>query len=389
MKILLSGPILTSALAEATGIDLTGLPPATAQTPIAPLAAGLIAAGHGVHVLTLDPTLDEVCSFEREGLRITYCPLRGEPRYRARTRMADLFAVEIGHLSRAMAQSDADIVHAHWSYEHAEAALRSGKPNLVTMHDLGWDYLFQFRDAYRLMRLVMKYRAMVRVKDLTVVGRFMAPKVRHYGYFGQADVVPNPIGEASWREKTLDAPVLVTVGNANPIKNVGASLAAFALVRERWPEAQLHMFGPGLGPDCALTQGQAGVVAHGNVPHSELMAFLAEKATLLVHPARLETFGVIIGEAKMRGVPAIAGLQAGGTADVIGTVGTLCNIEKPADIAAAIMEILDAPETYTALQRASHDDMASRFSQVQVAAAYEHIYRRVLVQRTPAPVHPK
>ncbi|WP_230190305.1 hypothetical protein [Sphingobium sp. CECT 9361] len=58
--------------------------------------------------------------------------------------MKDLFAAEIAHLTRVMAQSDADNVHAQWTYEYAEVLLRSGKPYLVTMHDLGWDYLFEF-----------------------------------------------------------------------------------------------------------------------------------------------------------------------------------------------------------------------------------------------------
>jgi glycosyltransferase involved in cell wall biosynthesis len=378
MKVLLSGPILTSALADATGIELTGLPPATAQTPIAPLAAGLIAAGHDVHVLTLDPSVDAVETYSREGLRVTFCPLRAAPRYRARARMADLFAVEIGHLTRAMAASDADIVHAHWTYEHAEAALRSGKPHLATMHDLGWDYLFQFRDAYRAMRLVMKYRAMVRLKNLTVVGGFMRPKLWQYGFRGHVDIVPNPIAAAPWREKPLDAPVLVTVGNPNPIKNVAAAVAAFAQVRTRWPDAEFHLFGPGLDPGCALAQGQPGVVAHGNVPHGELMAFLSERATLMVHPARLETFGVVIGEAKVRGVPAIAGANAGGTVDVIGKAGFLCDIGNPDAIAAAIVGALNEGGAYRNLQQASHDDMEERFSVASVTARYVAIYERIL-----------
>jgi hypothetical protein len=53
MKVLLAGPLETGALARATGIDLTGLPAATTQTPLAPLAGGLLAAGHQVHILTM------------------------------------------------------------------------------------------------------------------------------------------------------------------------------------------------------------------------------------------------------------------------------------------------------------------------------------------------
>lgn len=378
MKILIAGPVLTSAIAEATGIDLSGLPPATAQTPIAPLTAAFLASGHEVHVVTLDPTIDEVQSYRRDGLLITFCPLRGAPRFKARHRMKDLFAVEIDHLTRVMTQSGADIVHAHWTYEHAEAALRSGKPYLVTMHDLGWDYLFQFRDAYRLMRLAMKYRVMVRVRNLTVVGKFMIAKAWQYGFRGRVDLVPNPISFASWGAKLTDAPVFVAVGNSNPIKNISSAIDAFAILRAAFPAAELHLFGPGLDESYSATYGLKGLVAHGNVEHCELMRFLAERATVLIHPSRLETFGVIIAEAKMRGVPAVAGVNAGGTQDAIGDFGSLCDIENPALIARAVHEIIADKAHYSALQKSSHEDVKRRFSPTAVAESYIEIYKRIL-----------
>lgn len=378
MRILISGPALTSAIAEATGIDLTGLPPGTAQTPIAPLAAAFIAAGHKLHIVTLDPGIDEVQSYERDGLRLTFCPLRGAPRFKARHRMKDLFATEIAHLTRVMAQSDADIVHAHWTYEHAEAALRSGKPYVVTMHDLGWDYLFEFRDAYRLMRLVMKYRVMVRVRNLTVVGKFMLPKVWQYGFHGKVDLVPNPIGPADWLPKTTDDPVFIAVGNPNHIKNIPAAIEAFRLLRATYPSAQMHLFGPGLDAGYLPAQRVAGITAHGNIEHRELMRFLSERATVLINPSRLETFGVIIAEAKMRGVPAIAGINAGGTTDSIGGVGALCDIEDPLAIARAAREFLADPGSYARLQKDSHEDVNARFSASNVANSYSAIYQRIL-----------
>lgn len=369
---------MTSAVADATGIDLTDLPRGTVQTPIAPLAAALISAGHNVHIVTLDPLIDEVQSFEREGLCVTFCPLRGAPRFKARHRMKDLFAAEIAHLSSVIARSDADIVHAHWTYEHAEAALRSGKPYLITMHDLGWDYLLKFRDTYRLMRLIMKYRVMVRVRNLTVVGEFMLNKAWQYGFRGKAHLVPNPIGPANWQPKSLDTPIFVAVGNPNTIKNITSAIAAFDVIRQINPIAELHLFGPGLDESYMPAHGRRGVIAHGNVEHRELMHFLARHATVLIHPSRLETFGVIIAEAKMRGVPAIAGIKSGGTLDAIGEVGVLCDVEDSASIAQAAQDIISDQVRYYDLQKASHEDVKARFSATNVAASYIGIYQNIL-----------
>jgi glycosyltransferase involved in cell wall biosynthesis len=382
VKVMLAGPLETMALGNATGIDLSDLPAATVQTPLAPLAAGLIAAGHEVHILTLDPQLERPEEHRRGPLTLTFCPLRGEPRFRARTRSLDLFAVEIAHLKRAMQRSDADIVHANWTYEYAEAAIRSRRPMIATMHDLGWDYLFLFRDLYRTMRLVMKLRAMVRVKALTAVAPFVAKKAWHYGYFGPVDVVPNPIDRAALRQKSLDRPVIATVGNGGQVKNVAASVAAFAQIRAALPAAELHLFGPTLGPDGPFADAGPGVVCHGNVPHGTLMRFLDDEARLLVHPSRIETFGVILGEAKMRGVPVVAGLHAGGTEFTIaGAGGTLVDIERPDAIAAAALAILSNTAEYSALQQAGHDDAMARFSTPQVTTRYLEIYARVLAGR--------
>ena len=378
MKIMLAGPFETRAVGEAVGIDLSDLPAATTQTPLAPLAAGLVAAGHEVHLVTLDSAIDRTEEHVRGPLTLTFCPIRGAPRHRARDRARDMFAVEIAHLEAVMRRSTADIIHSNWTYEYSEAAIRSGRPMIATMHDLGWSVLFIVRDPYRAIRLLMKYRAMVRLKALTAVAPFMARKAWQYGYFGHVDVVPNPIKAVPFRSKLLNRPVIVTVGNDGRLKNVEASVSAFRYIRTTLPNAELHLFGPGLelgGRFC----GESGVVCHGNVPHGVLMAFLEEEARLVIHPSRIEGCPVILGEAKMRGVPVVAGARSGGAPYVVGDAGgALVDIEKPDAIAEAALRILRDVEGYPRLQIENHNDAMARFSVAEVAACYLAIYQRVL-----------
>lgn len=378
MKILLAGPMLTSALQDETGIDLSGLPRATAQTPIGPIAGGLLKLGHEVHVLTLDAQIDQTATYHRGPLTVTYCPLRGAPRYKARVRMRDLFGAEIAFLSAEMQASDCDVVHAHWTYEYAEAAIRSAKPYVVTMHDLGWDYLFQFRDVYRLVRLLMKLRTMPRVRNLTVVSPFMVRKLWQYGFRGNVKVIPNPISAAACHPKDLVEPCIVAVGNDGRIKNIISAISAYKILKENHPNAELHLFGPGLDSAHPMVAADPGIYGHGNVPHAELMNFLQARATILFHPSRLETFGVILGEAKMRGVPVIAGRNSGGTVDVVGDFGILCNIEDPAEIASAALIFLKDPCFYQELQLCSHRDVSERYSVAAVTELYLSVYEDVI-----------
>lgn len=390
MKIALLGPIETQAVAVATGTNLDGLPPGTAQTPLAPLAAGLLRLGHSVHLITLDPSVSEPVTATRDNLTITWCPLRAPPAYRTRARALDLFAHEVAALTRAIRDAAPDFVHAHWTYEFAEAAVRSRRPALVTMHDLGWQYFFQFRDAYRFMRLVMKYRTLPRVRHLSVVTPFMASQARLYGYFGKVDVVPNGValpdaGVLRAAGDSLAAPRIVTVGNSGRIKNVRASVEAFRTVRRHLPHAELHLFGPGL--DDQFAGGEPGVVAHGNVTHPDLMRFLSEQATLLIHPALFETFGVIIAEAKARGVPVVAGAVSGGTSYVVADKGgAIVDVRRPDRIAEAALAILSDPARYAGQSRDARADAAARFDKDRVAERYAAIYRRILDDRASPPV---
>lgn len=342
-----------------------------------------------MHIVTTDASLTEPLTLVDDGFSITYCPLRGAPRHRARVRSMDLFETEIRHLTTAIKALAPDIVHAHWTYEFAEAALRSGYPHLVTMHDLGWENLFHFRNPYRLMRLVMKYRTMWRIRHLAVVSPAMIARAPVYGYFGKVDLVPNGVEippQPQFRPAdALARPVIVTVGDAGPIKNAQASIRAFQRIRQKRPEAELHLFGSGL--DAAFAASAPGVVAHGNTPHTELMRFLAERATVLVHPSRLETFGVILAEAKVRGVPVVAGRRSGAVPFVCADgVSRLVDIEAPQAIADGVRDLIDDAAAYAHARRRSREDVIERFSIAATAAAYAAIYRRIA--GPPAPSSP-
>jgi L-malate glycosyltransferase len=380
MKVALLGPTSTASLAEALGQDMTGLPTGETQTPLAPLAAALVAAGHWVNIVTLDYSIDSEVSRKFNNFEITYLPFRAGPRFRARIRSLDLFSKEIRLLTNHIKQTQPDIVHAHWTYEYAEAAVRSAVPHLVTMHDLGWDYFFQMRDPYRLMRLLMKLRTMPRVKNLSVVAPFMVDKLWQYGFVGSVEVIANgieiPSRYSDPASRDLTSPVIVTVGNDGNLKNVRSSILAFNLIKKVIPKAELHLFGPGL--DMKYANGADGIVGHGNVDHPFLMKFLRDQATLLIHPSRIETFGVIIAEAKARAIPVVAGSQSGGVSFVCGDQGALLvDIENPKAISKAALSFLQDRSTYLSACQDARADAAARFSDQIIANQYLGLYRHI------------
>jgi glycosyltransferase involved in cell wall biosynthesis len=107
------------------------------------------------------------------------------------------------------------------------------------------------------------------------------------------------------------------------------------------------------------------------------MDFLRSEASLLVHPSRLESFGMAIVEAKARGVPVVAGASSGATRYVCDDpVSALVDIEDPLAIATAVLKLLSGQASYDCARRISSDDVKRRFSSETVASMYEAAYER-------------
>src|SRR5712692_2131198 len=116
---------------------------------------------------------------------------------RARERALDLFAQEIKAITQEIQTIAPDIVHAHWTYEYAEAGLRSGVPLLVTAHDSPIDNIIVYRQLYRVVRMIMAIRSLIRIKHLTCVSPYLRPGLRALGYLRKIEVIPNGIDVGS------------------------------------------------------------------------------------------------------------------------------------------------------------------------------------------------
>jgi glycosyltransferase-like protein len=195
----------------------------------------------------------------------------------------------------------------------------------------------------------------------------------------------DPARLEQWRGRLVGTgPLLLAVGGVEPRKNSVRLLQAFALVRERHPDAQLWIAGgatvldhgayraafdearAALEPDT-----RAAVVELGVLPEGDLPA-LFRLASVLALPSLHEGFGLVALEALAAGLPLVASACFPFVEFLDAGCAALIDPLSPADIAKGIERALRS----TGARRAAGRRRAETHSWQRVAALHLEGYER-------------
>lgn len=392
----IAGPISTESVARFLKGDVTALPKGYSGAPLlGTLIGALLARGHQVSAYTtsrnLPLELAQPVMAQGERFKIYYCP---ERTHSVRMngwhlgRIVDFFRLERRYLKQAIMIDSPDIVHAHWAYEFALAAIASGKPHVVTCHDAPQEVLKYMPNLYRLGRYFMALKAMRAAQKLTTVSPYMCDSLSTLTR-KSIEVIPNPIPSMiahltldQTRQLSLTTPVVVMVANGwGKRKNAQAGLQAFAKLRATIAGARLKLFGSDFGQGevahrWAKEQGIAeGMEFLGKQPYENLLEEIAQ-GDILLHPSLEESFGMVVAEAMALCVPVVAGKTSGAVPWVVCNGGVLVDVTNPIAIAEALKVILANQDSWQQLRAAALQASQLRFSPEVVAAAYENVYRQ-------------
>lgn len=342
MKIAVCGPATLSMLEPFVDqpIASRGYPfPGVSQ-----LVLEYIRSGHEVVLITTAPDVDRRVDINGPRLHIRIIPSRT----RARARAFDFFAKERQGILKTLVESDADVVHAHWTYEFGLAARRSGIPSLITVHDWAPAIVRHNRHAYWWFRAAMQVKCLMMPGALTAPTSYVASKVSTT-YRRSCEVVPNGIELCSTGKMEVRK-IGMSVGMLNvgftDRKNVMTALRAWSLVRRAHPEAQLFLAGPDYepyGPAHTWARSQqltSGVVFQGALDPHGRTAWYADKDVFL-HTSREESFGLVVIEAMAAGTPVVAGTTSGAIPEITKGAAVLVDIESPSIIAEVVLGLLD------------------------------------------------
>ena len=317
-----------------------------------------------------------------------------EASWLARLQPPGFLLAQMRAIRRLVREREIDIVNSHWIVPQGlSAALVRGRParfrHVVTLHG---------GDAYLLRRLPMSKqlaRMIVERSDAVIA---VSSNVREQldAALGQASgALVQPVGvdvarlRAQPGRPAEPAPFpegyLLFLGRLREIKGVDQLLRALPIVRERHPGLGLVVVGGGeveaeLRAQAVRCSIDDAVRFLGRQSHHAAISWL-RGARVLVVPSvrrddgRAEGMPSVVLEAMAAGVRLVA-TATGGIPDVVrdGENGWLCRDRDPADLAAAILRSLDAPDEPTSTE-ACHTAEAHDWS--RVAERYLEIFRSV------------
>jgi glycosyltransferase involved in cell wall biosynthesis len=306
-------------------------------------------------------------------------------------RVVDLFSYEANMLAKAIKIAKPDIVHAHWSYEFASAAIKSGYPHLITVHDNAYQVFRYNKTIYRFGRLIMSEINLTKAKCISTVSPYMLPYIKKRNK--KVEIIPNPVRinlneEAvsvliQTRLKTITEPKIVMINNGwDPRKNGKLGLMAFSLLLKEIPKAQLHLFGSGSEPKGLANKdanaiGLKNIHYRGLIGNKELLEEL-KSSHLFLHPALEESFGVVLIEAMSLGVPAIGGEISGAVPWVVENEKLLVNTLDAIEMKDKLKELLLDKKKYSITSLECFKNVLTRFSSIEVANNYLRYYKNIL-----------
>jgi glycosyltransferase involved in cell wall biosynthesis len=401
MRIALIGPFSGATLRTAFGLsESCGLPRGyCGGAPLmGALARTLSDRGHQIACISTDQReplgrAEDVDRFEM-GSAVAYFAGERRQGYRFANghigRALDFFSFERRGLLAAIRHFEPEMIHAHWTYEFAWAALDSKIPTVVTAHDAPAKVLRYMPDLYRVCRFLMAKQVIARVSLLTAVSPDLARELSTWVRGGlPIHVVANPLGKDQFELDRLpsdrSAPRLMMVLNGwNELKNGKSALRAFAASRARDPRLRLTCFGAGWaeeGPAQRWAQSahlDMGVEFRGPRPHNEILDCM-RSSEALVHPSRNEACSMVIAEAMSVGLPVVAGQGTGGVAWQLddGRAGWLVDVRDPAQISVAIDALIRSPSRWSEVSAAARARALALFEVDCVVDQYEQLYRHL------------
>jgi glycosyltransferase involved in cell wall biosynthesis len=253
----------------------------------------------------------------------------------------------------------ADVVHV-FSASYSSFLL-APLPAILIARALGKPVVLNYRSGEapdHLQRSAIARKAISAVDKNVVPSRFLVDVFRGFGI--DATIIPNIVDmeRFTFRERDPLRPRLVSTRNFEALYNVAATIRAFGIVQDRWPEASLTLVGGG-SQEAELRAlvsalGLQHVQFVGRVKPDEIAGFYAANDIYIQSP-NIDNMPTSVIEAFASGLPVVS-TEAGGIPAILthGEHGLLAHLADYEALGHHVVRLLDHPDYARGLARAAH-----------------------------------
>lgn len=352
---------------------------------------GFLLLGHQVTVFKLSSLIEQKLILQGELLTIVLIPYKVNKILKLLAH--SLIAAPIIRKEIYNSIHKFDYIHAQWSYENilAIAYLRKKRPVFCTPRDWA-SYIFKISSLKNKILWINKYIVAEYIYSLNNIhyianSPYTQALIQKRTKQTNIPIIPNPINDSFLVEKREfypEKPILLSILTSyDKRKNCDTLLAAFNLLLQTYPNAQLHLVGTPYtkeNPVMNTLEKQGllkNVTLHGSIPHDKIKELML-KCSMLVHPSTEETFGNTLIEAMGCRLPVIGGKNSGAVPYVLnyGVCGILCDILSPNEICNSIIKLMDS-NTRNQYVSKGYDYVKKHYTQRSVAQQHIKFYSSI------------
>lgn len=352
--------------------------------PVSTLANELLAAGHEVEIISTAFNLVE-SQIILSGPRLKFTIVRSTKN--TKIRALTFWRSDRKLLARAIEKSDADVFHAHWTYEFAMATLSCKKNALVTAHDAPIRIFQHYRDIFRLLRLGLAIYVRFRTRNLAAVSPYLADSWRRNMFWRRnifilPNLTPRDILQKN-QQYSSEGNRVLCVSDASELKNVKTLIRSWNQISNLADDYLLVIVGNGLGYGEEIFQWAEvnglnnGIEWKGYLERPGVSLEMS-RASVLCHPSLEESHSLVLVEALSAGIPIVAGKNSGAVPWTIGDAGILVDIESDSEISEAIVYLLQNPDVSVSLSNKALNRSREVFGAEMILAKYFEAYRSLL-----------
>ena len=339
-------------------------------------------------IVSSDRTIDKDMVYEQKNLKIYIVKLWTHGKISA----ADSFKNDILKLKRVIRSEICDVYNAHWSYEYAQACLEvNAEKTVITVHDWPNAVCPAIGNYYWKKRNILGNKVIERGKLFTAVSPYIKENIENENKMAEVFLTPDYLCEEELqviikgeKKKEENFKIICVNNGFNGIKNTEKAMEAFHKFHKENPMSSMNMYGDGYesgGRAYAWAEDRGlleGITFNGRVDRKEI-ASAFQKADVLLHTSREESFGLVYLEAMASETLIIAGKNAGATSWVLdgGKAGVLVDVDDLEDIYRALKSVNNDEKKREELISDGLKRVKESFLFNSVVKSYKECYKKI------------